>query len=90
MAPASAIVVSHRRPKQLGDIYRKVLIDSARFSTSQNPLFQLFNSQRFQSNDLRFSNSTILILIYLMIEHHLAIILTKCSFLITSVTNRFI
>ena len=51
--------MSHRRPKQLRDIYRKVLIDSARFFTGQNPLFQLFNSQRFQSNDLLFSDSTV-------------------------------
>ena len=59
VAPASATVVSHRRPKQLRDIYRKVLIDLARFFTPQNPFFQLFNSQRFQSNDLLFSDSTV-------------------------------
>jgi len=59
IAPASAVVVSHRRPKQLRDIYRKVLIDSARFFSAQNPQFQLFNSQRFQSNDLLFSDATI-------------------------------
>jgi len=59
VAPASAIVVSHRRPKQLRDIYRKVLIDSARFFSSQNGYFQLFNSQRYQSNDLLFSDAAI-------------------------------
>ncbi len=53
------MVVSHRRPKQLRDIYRKVLIDSGRLFSMQNPSFQLFNSQRFQSNDLLFSDATI-------------------------------
>jgi len=59
VAPASAIVVSHRRPKQLRDIYRRLLVDSARLFSAQNPIFQLFNSQRFQSNDLLFSDATI-------------------------------
>ena len=53
------IVVSHRRPKQLRDIYRQVLMDSARMFSSQNSFFQLFNSQRFQSNDLLFSDAAI-------------------------------
>jgi hypothetical protein len=34
-------------------------MDSARFFSTQNPSFQLFNSQRFQSNDLLFSDATI-------------------------------
>ncbi|CAF4899413.1 unnamed protein product, partial [Rotaria sp. Silwood1] len=59
ISPSSAIVVSHRRPKQLRDIYRKVLVDSARLFSSKNPSFQLFNSQPYQSNDLLFSDSAI-------------------------------
>ena len=34
-------------------------MDSARVFSSQNSLFQLFNSQRFQSNDLLFSDAAI-------------------------------
>ena len=52
-------MVSHRRPKQLQDIYRRVLVDSARFFSLQNPVFKLFDSRRFQSNDLLFSDAAI-------------------------------
>ncbi|CAF0807232.1 unnamed protein product, partial [Didymodactylos carnosus] len=56
ISPANAILVSHRRPKQLRDIYKQVLIDSANIFTFQNPIFQLFNSRRFNGYDLLFSD----------------------------------
>jgi len=59
ISPGSAIVVSHRRPKQLRDIYRKLLTDSATLFSSSNSFFQLFNSQRFGSTDLLFSDAAI-------------------------------
>ncbi len=92
IAPASAIVVSHRRPKQLRDIYRRVLVDSARFFTLQNPQFQLFNSQRFQSNDLLFSDAAVdfnLLDDRTSYSNYLGMIQTFI-FYVTSVTNRFL
>ncbi len=71
-------------------------MDSARFFSTQNPSFQLFNSQRFQSNDLLFSDAAIgfnLLDDRTSYSNYLGKKKTKpmlfFSLFITSVTNRF-